>query len=421
MNFNSDQTTVKVPLNGISAEGKRIAENLLAEWKLPSLPTNWDWQWKVNGKGEYVGTFPKRVAKYLYQKHETKLSADRLGVLGSKVAEHCERNASYTFDFTDSFDWSAGDFGDDGSCFWGGRSDARDMLTDNGARAVRFYKDGSGYARAWIAEIAGGVVIFNGYGLESLQIARILAHHWGAYYKKVSLENNGEETGTLWINGGVGFVVGSQDTFEGVDSVDLRFEDTGGYRCDNCSERIDDDYARHADDGVYCESCFDSLYFYCEDCEDSCSNDDYNNINDRAVCDGCRQSNYTECEDCNNYVADDAVCIGPDNCSRCEDCHSNAVGFCEDCEEDCMAADMESGPDGEARCEDCHAENVAPCEDCEEDCMVADMESGPDGEARCEDCHTEMVGPCEVCAEENLRADMADDCCAACQKEFALC
>ena len=65
MDFNTDQKTLQVPQNGISHRGKIVTAQLLFDWGLPDLPPDWDWQWKVNGKGEYVGTFPKRVAKYL--------------------------------------------------------------------------------------------------------------------------------------------------------------------------------------------------------------------------------------------------------------------------------------------------------------------------------------------------------------------
>ncbi len=393
MDYNTDRKTLRVPLNGISEEGKRIAEDLLAGWKLPCLPTNWDWQWKVNGKGEYVGTFPKRVAKYLYRLHATKLTADQLGVLGSKVAEHCERNASYTFDFTDRFDWNAGDFGDRGSCFWGSNSEARAMLENNCAMAVRFYKDGAGYARAWVASTMRGAIVFNGYGLETLQIARILAHNWGAYYKKIYLANNGEDTSTLYINGGAGYIVGSQDSIDGMDSFDFGWEDTGHEHCDNCIAAIEEDYARCVDDGVYCESCYDSLFFYCETCEEDCSVDDYSNVDECSICTGCLEANYTKCAGCNEWVEDDKVFPGPDGCARCANCYPDVVGFCDDCGDDYLHEDMKIGPDDEARCEACHSDKVASCGDCGDDCMREDMETGPDDEARCEACHSDKVAP----------------------------
>lgn len=406
--FNTEKKTIRIPINGISRQGIYVAKELLYDWGKPSLPDDWEWQWKVNGKGEYVGTFPKRVAKYFYQQHKTKLSAEQLGVLGSKVAEHCERNALYEFDFTQCFDWDAGDFGDDGSCFWSCRTGAKEMLRENGAFAVRFYdSEDKGYARAWVVPINGNVVVFNGYGLESLQIARILSQNWGAYYKKTELSNNGSACGVLWINGRTGYVIGSQEDIDELGPLELGFTEMNNCRCENCGSSIDEGESYTANEETYCECCHDDLFFYCDDCDEDRHNDDYNEINSRAVCDSCLSDNYTVCDDCNEYTHDNDITRGPDDKHRCEDCHLEATQYCEACSSDRLADDFQEGPDGERRCWDCHESVVHACAECGDDHMKEDLHEGPDSKDRCSDCHSDLVKGCAECGDDFLLADMS--------------
>ena len=409
MIYNTDKETLQVPINGITIMGRLEAIYLLTKWDLPMLPADWQWVWKVGGKGEYVGMFPKRVAKWLYQKHATKPSKDQLGELGTKVSAHSERNAEYTFDFTHVFDWQAGDFGDKGSCFWTCHVSAKDMLYDNDARAVRFYNYAGGYARAWVAPYGNGVVVFNGYGLETLSIARILSHKWGAYYKKVTLDNNQQDSGTLFINGGSGYFVGPQDEVMATDHIDLEWEDINDNSncCSNCDSRIEegDGYFTHYD--WYCEGCHSDLFFLCEGCEgceEYFSNDEHHLINDTSLCDACLLDNYTECYSCNEYCANKDISCGPDGEDHCVSCHLDTVDCCEVCETDYMCDELTNGPDGVTRCKCCYKKDVATCGDCGEDMLRDDCKSDTliedakevDGETLCVRCTVMARGlaPC---------------------------
>ena len=42
------------------------------------------------------------------------------------------------------------------------------------------------------------------------------------------LGNNGEETGTLWVNGGVGYFIGEEDTVQYNEHIDLEWDDEDG-------------------------------------------------------------------------------------------------------------------------------------------------------------------------------------------------
>ncbi|MEO0564448.1 MAG: hypothetical protein AAF125_20255 [Chloroflexota bacterium] len=237
------------PTGTISPSGVReiysliYQQNLLeGDWKkknpdydgnqyLPSLPDEWDWVWVVSDAADYRGKFPKRVSQY-YRKVFNLKTPDRFTeAVGNVARAHSEDATEYIFDFTDAFDWEEGSFGDDGSCFWGGNSHARVMLREGGARAVRFYDDkGRGIARAWVypIEAEGLYIVFNGYGFPgnpTLTIARALARFMERRYKQVVLTNNGEDEGTLWINGGSGYVLGKASRIEDLFHYDLNLPD----------------------------------------------------------------------------------------------------------------------------------------------------------------------------------------------------
>ncbi len=50
-----------------------------------------------------------------------KLPAQALQAIGNLAEEYSTEPKEYYWDVAKSIDWDAGDFGDDGSCFWGCR------------------------------------------------------------------------------------------------------------------------------------------------------------------------------------------------------------------------------------------------------------------------------------------------------------
>lgn len=313
--------TVSLPVGTISEAGRKEIER-----QLPTrLPSDWQWKAKVGGKGEYVGSFAKRVAKY-FHKQGTPLTSDQLGVIGSLVSQYSASQTDYTIDYTSDFNWQAGDFGDGGSCYWGCRSAAKDMISENGGQAVRFYKDGNGTGRAWMLPHDNNWILFNGYGLDLAQIAQVVAADLGQSYKRIRLENNGDTDGTLWINSGVGYVVGSVEDYEYDRSIDLCIEDDSQC-CQDCGCRIShDDCHCVCGDRYVCDSCFDD-YSYCDQCEKYFSSDDVYYIDEQGYCDHCRRCYCTKCVDCGewhretNTTSDGEVCASClDNYCACESC-----------------------------------------------------------------------------------------------------
>ncbi len=194
---------------------------------LRMLPDDWQWVWKMD-KGEYRGTFPKRVSKYYYKELGLRCPQEFVEKIGNLAKQHSEDNTHYDFEFVDEFTWQAGDYGDDGSCFWGGRSLARKFIAKNGGLAMLFYsKWGAGKARAWIAQLKDDqYIVFNGYGFPgnpTLICARTLSMFLDAKYKRIWLTNHGMDDGTVWINGGIGYLIGKPEQIDEVEEFDLQW------------------------------------------------------------------------------------------------------------------------------------------------------------------------------------------------------
>ena len=344
------KTTIIMPTGEIDEEGIKVIQKQLWLWDLLSLPDWWDYSTQVKGKGEYVGSFCKRVAKYYWQTHRIKLSSDRLGILGSIMSMHTDKNANYVVDYTQNLhSWDSGDFGDSGSCFWTCNSGARTMLEEDGAWAIRFYKNKlsiepnnisnhlEGFARAWICRRNNYYVVFNGYGLETVCIARIMANGLNLSYRKITLNNNDELHGLLYING-YGYAIGYESDIHGLSQVDLEIDDNAILCCE-CEERFDENDAYYHNNQTYCQDCFSENFSYCDNCDEYYPNDQFEQICGRYICDDCRDSNYSLCEKCGEYADNDQiVCINDEEI--CQDCKDEYYESCKECGEYVLNKDL---------------------------------------------------------------------------------
>ena len=334
--------TVTMPIGVINEVGRNDIGRFLDDLYLAPLPEWWDYNTQVKGRGEYVGSFCKRVAKYFYQTETFKISSDNLGKLGHIMSKHTDKNSQYIIDYTQKFDWDAGDFGDGGSCFWSCHKSARYALENEGAYAIRFYHDTFsryGYARAWIYPTNDFYIVFNGYGLETTDTARIMAHQLKMSYRKIELSNHGEKEGFLWINGskengdsyGNGFIIGPESVVHGRTHYDLSIEDET-VMCHNCEDRIDQDDAQINNGDYFCQSCFDDAFSQCENCKDYYCSDDMCSVHScRYVCHECFNS-YVYCEECEEYHHEDNITEITDICV-CDDCLDRWYSQCTICNE----------------------------------------------------------------------------------------
>lgn len=276
---------------------------------LPELGDGWQWTWIVQ-KGEFAGTLPKRIRNYYFKTHGIKCPDSFIEKIGNIARQHTDSNTVYRFEIVDEFDWQAGDYGDMGSCYWGGNAGARIMLRENGGMAICFMTDsGTGYARAWLVEIDDNLfVIFNGYGFErgayaTLTIARVFATFMTLTYKKIALDNS---TGnTLYINSNAGYIIGTPEAIEGISDWDFEWDDMSAYSCYNCGRSLDE-YEGYtgADDENYCENCFYEYFDRCERCDGTYNNEDIEYIESvhEHICRYCRADNFDLCNGCDEWI-----------------------------------------------------------------------------------------------------------------------
>lgn len=332
-----------------------------AQWVTDDFDREW-----VIAKGEYSGTFPKRISSYLFKKFQIRMARTDLEMIGNIARANCTEPETVYFDFTDQFDWEAGDFGDEGSCYWGSHEEARQMLDDHNALAVRFYKkytsewDGEtsykGFGRAWMIipstaddttyksaeyhllkaprDIA---IVYNNYpkGVQLVRTARILATYFGSSYCKIRLHNNEDDSGMLYINGGTGYLLGASKAIENIAHVDLQWEDEDSIECEGCGCRMAEDSTHRTDGGdTYCLSCYSDIYTSCARCNTELVREDVPCVvQGEDYCELCVARYAFECSVCNKWSRNEyrAGHLASDE-PLCDDCADNAYTECACCD-----------------------------------------------------------------------------------------
>ena len=136
---------VEMPTNGITTEGQKALRDYIQKNINPyfCFPEWWEWAWVVTkdqSGHKIVGTFPKRAARWLKKEWNLKLTTQHVAEIGNIARAHTIETERVLFDLTQDFDWSRGNYGDPGSCFWGDYNHSRtEVLPSLGAYAIRFY------------------------------------------------------------------------------------------------------------------------------------------------------------------------------------------------------------------------------------------------------------------------------------------
>lgn len=231
---------------------------------------NMTWDWIVK-KGVYSGTIPKRIGKIFHKTASISLSPDTLAEIGNIANKYLVKKTTYLFDFTKSLNWRNGDFGDGGSCFWGQRSNARTMISASGGGAFRFFNSSNpeqGTGRLWAVPHEGNWVLFNFYGRGNLlEKVRVIATWSGLSYRYINLSNHGRSTGVLWINGESGYILGTEEAINRINSVDLRINEVKKTSyCISCADPIPSDEVYWVLGTPFCRACFQKNYTTCTGC-----------------------------------------------------------------------------------------------------------------------------------------------------------
>lgn len=234
---------VSVPDGELSDEGLQEILELVGnsirtqpDQIMKDLPEDWSWAWKV-AHGTYAGTLSKRLQSFVFKKYTDKLSDQVVTAIGNLANQHTLNGRDFIFDFDNTLDWHAGDYGDKGSCFWGEKVYVLPTFRHFGGFAMRIYlkqerteeykgvgraliypylKVGHGYQpQRWTEPDA--LLVFNGYGKEAanygmsnsgqhygqmqmLDYARLLAMFLGVSYQRARLSINGSTRDPLYVN-----------------------------------------------------------------------------------------------------------------------------------------------------------------------------------------------------------------------------
>jgi hypothetical protein len=302
---------------------------------------------------KYSGKIAGRIDRWLANFGRS-LTTDQKSVIGDIAARHRMQAGPVYFDFTECFNWSAGDFGDEGSCFWGSCSAARDYLMDAGAFALRVYDPAyapdelHGIGRAWVMPYPEDDlhVLFNGYMNHRLYgrahtddvtfvLGQLLAIFLGRNLRLVRLYNRGQTCGPIYINGGRGIIVGPATAIEGISRWDLEIADRHTTFCEACGISLDADEA-YRDEWAqpYCSFCYHERF---------------------VACDGCGRTLSRE-DDSARYVE----AMGSTYCTRC---YGRYFVRCEECSQDVWRVETRE-LEGRPVCRDCFAERSADCDRC---------------------------------------------------------
>ena len=180
-------------------------------------------------------------------------------------------------------------------------------------------------------------------------MARILARHLGdSYYHKIGFTNEGKGEGDLWINGGVGYLVGPQVAVLSMPSVDLEIS-LNSKTCDRCEEEVSED--------------------------DTCATP-----SGETYCSQCYNDNVSTCSNCGDVFLDDDLEFSPSGDWLCRDCYDLLVTCCDDCGSDIYIENATAVKDS-SYCPDCFVNKFKECDSCNEIILT--------GDDRCEDCATE--------------------------------
>ena len=336
-----------------------------------------------------TGAVAKRIAKWYKKNFDLRLPPYVVTEIGNLARAGSDGNTGYLFDFTRTFNWKAGEFGDHHSCFFGGRSAARKVLANAGALAIRFFKKREneslkGAARAWVYPMVQKgqdvLVLFNGYGHTALTQARILSAWLGLPYKKIELENRGSTGGLVYTNEGRGFLIGPQEVLDQVSHIDMQIPETGdwddgegdgGFECEDCNEWFYDAEHYHVNGRIVCEQCYEH-YYQCHQCGEDVYEEEIRWCHDNAYCEHCANTYLIICEHCGGYEhVDDATSVD-DNyyCVRCTDRY---LVNCENCGEYVhadaateIATHDRYGKYYVTWCDGCAEEQTVRCADCDE-------------------------------------------------------
>lgn len=201
---NDTRATITLPAGTISSEGlKAIRDYLLNQaysvdrlqyvaYDLDTLGNQWQTR---------TGNYAKRLSRHAHTTHHVRLTPENMSQVGCIARDHSTAVA-VAIEVTRELNMSAGDFYNDGSCWWNSYRESRCALKTNGGFGLRSFTGDSVSGRAWVLPLRldergrlaptfdtvtpAAFVVFNGYGdLSGYAAPRIVAHMAGWTYRKI--------------------------------------------------------------------------------------------------------------------------------------------------------------------------------------------------------------------------------------------
>lgn len=309
---------VTVP-DEISAQGREEIIEVLNRHKI-TIPDDWNWRWMAK-----TGSFTKRLEKEA--KTQNRPLPDKINALIGEIAQtHSVDPMTYYLRYTRTLDWKAGDFGDDQSCFFGGKIETFDIFRHYGVHAVQFFakqEDESylGLGRCFGYELEPNIhVLFNAYGrlfpgeegtgrkdASVVRIANIVALQSGiGQYRRVNLLNDGaSESGEVYVNSATGYVIGPGRLIRNISAVDLHLRNPNHVACSNCGttghrkEMIPGPDG--PEDALWCRRCMESKYIRCGFCTSWVRRNEVGVMGGNHACKKCRSERGRSCNSCGGF------------------------------------------------------------------------------------------------------------------------
>jgi hypothetical protein len=373
------------------------------------------------------GNWPKRFAKIM-KRHGHTFDNDFLSRIGKIARESCITSNATELIVTPETHWHPGDYGDSGSCYWGCRSGAHLILKESKSFALLLHgEDDFKMARCWCTPWSNGgeeyFVIYNCYcrsgePINLISYSRIVSDIFNIpYYRDVQLTCRGRIEGPLWINGGKGYILGSQKASD-IEEVDLDYfikcdecgsectdtaelhdgivtcgycgEDT--YHCSHCDTRLHDDEAWWPNDNAddcYCEECFRELFTRCRRCEAWEHNDDAVEVDGEYWCDYCASEYAVQCDKCGDTVSEsDATYLEYEDIHLCENCFDAYGCECDHCHTPMLTKSAIKTHDDDYVCAPCSEDNYFTCDECGDLFELSERADVP-GSDLCSACDTD--------------------------------
>ena len=353
----------------------------------------------------------KLFAKYFKEVFGEKIDPQKLAQVGQIFNQYSsEVKKELIGFFVSELYWRPGDFGDGGSCYWGSYSGARYALNrhNNTGSFVSFIKDDGDekfypYFRCHFhsgrVEYIGngeddfvtGLLLFNGYriygNMSTVKLGSYLAQLYGLQSSRVGILNHWDDTDSdVYINGerydcpwddkfyGRGVMVAERkfmDKMRDIETnkyyiVNLEIQYDHGYACVECGSYVSEEDIYEHNDYVFCESCFDELFFLCDSCENYANRDEEHITADGYhVCESCLDYHTISCGVCGNiyyYHEPEEV----DGLLICDSCIDSETIVCEHCGDRTLNNNAEETDDAHMLCQQCYKwhEKHHSCDNC---------------------------------------------------------